>query len=493
LKNIFKWSLNKLVITGACVYFFLIVVFMLNSGLVRLSQNPFTNKALDVLFLVMAGVVGYGALWIFKRALNLHIFNKGYIRVLIIVLMTLLTRFVWINIVDITPNSDFALYNTLAEAFSRGEAAGGKYVALFPHTFGYPFILAMVYGVFSPDKYFALLLNILFEAGTGVLIYCLGKMISNWKIGFSAAIVWALWPSHVFYSSIVCTEPLYTLLMVLLIFAYFKVSIKKMGFLYSCGLYLLLGILCASANAVRPMGTLLIIILGVAEVMKVIKKREGLKQSLAGCIPFAVFIIAYFSFANLTGMYISNNIGHRTAKSPIGFNIYVGTNINSSGTWNQSDANELLDLMNRDPFDAQEVHDRLIDMTIQRVRGQGTGNLKLAIKKNMIMWGRDDEVVTYMIAGSKQEEASSLLDVKSCEGLLRYICNFYYYMIVILAFKGLLGTYKKEDNSILMALLLLFLGIGAIHTIVEVHGRYHYSAMVVFAILAGSNFAKIES
>jgi hypothetical protein len=149
--------------------------------------------------------------------------------------------------------------------------------------------------------------------------------------------------------------------------------------------------------------------------------------------------------------------------------------------------------MNRDPFDAQEVHDRLIDMTIQRVRGQGTGNLKLAIKKNMIMWGRDDEVVTYMIAGSKQEEASSLLDVKSCEGLLRYICNFYYYMIVILAFKGLLGTYKKEDNSILMALLLLFLGIGAIHTIVEVHGRYHYSAMVVFAILAGSNFAKIES
>jgi len=83
--------------------------------------------------------------------------------------------------------------------------------------------------------------------------------------------------------------------------------------------------------------------------------------------------------------------------------------------------------------------------------------------------GRDDEVVTYMIAGSG-DKTSSLLEVKNSEGLLRYICNFYYYMIVILAFGGLLKQCAKEDNPILMALLLLFLGIGAIHTVVEVHG-----------------------
>jgi len=70
--------------------------------------------------------------------------------------------------------------------------------------------------------------------------------------------------------------------------------------------------------------------------------------------------------------------------------------------------------------------------------------------------GRDDEVVTYMIAGSG-DKTSSLLEVKNSEGLLRYICNFYYYMIVILAFGGLLKQCAKEDNPILMALLLLFL------------------------------------
>ncbi|GAE88858.1 transporter [Acetivibrio straminisolvens JCM 21531] len=152
------------------------------------------NKVLVVLFLVTAGVVGCGALWFVKKALNLHILNNEGLRVLFIVLMSLITRLVLINIVDITPNSDFELYHTLAQAFSKGEGAGGKYVALFPHTFGYPFILGMVYRVFSPDKYFALLLNILFEAVTGILIYFLGKMISNWKVGFFAAIIWLYGP-----------------------------------------------------------------------------------------------------------------------------------------------------------------------------------------------------------------------------------------------------------------------------------------------------------
>jgi len=464
---------------------------MLNSGLVRVSGNVLLNKSLDVLFFTVAAVVGYGVLLLFEKVLNLRMLNKEYARILIVVLMTLITRLVWIHIVDITPKSDFELYNTLAEAFSRGEAAGGKYVALFPHTFGYPFILATVYRIFSPDKYFALLLNILFEAGTGVVLYYLGKMVSNWKTGFFAGIICALWPSHVFYSSIVCTEPLYTLLMALLIFVYFKVSVKNKSLLHSCVLYLLLGFLCAAANAIRPMGTLLVAVLGITEVVRIIKKKEGLKQSFAGFVPFAVFLIAYFSFVNLTGMYVSYKIGYNTAKNPIGFNTYVGANINSSGMWNQSDANVLMDFMKQEPFDAQKIHEQLLNLAIQRVKSQGTGNLKLVIKKNMIMWGRDDEVVTYMIAGSG-DKTSSLLEVKNSEGLLRYICNFYYYMIVILAFGGLLKQCAKEDNPILMALLLLFLGIGAIHTVVEVHGRYHYSSMAVFAILAGINNFKIK-
>jgi len=151
--------------------------------------------------------------------------NKEYARILIVVLMTLITRLVWIHIVDITPKVILSC-TILWRRHSRGRGRRRQVCGSFSHTFGYPFILATVYRIFSPDKYFALLLNILFEAGTGVVLYYLGKMVSNWKTGFFAGIICALWPSHVFYSSIVCTEPLYTLLMALLIFVYFKVSVK---------------------------------------------------------------------------------------------------------------------------------------------------------------------------------------------------------------------------------------------------------------------------
>jgi len=88
LKNTFRWTLNKLVVTGACAYVLLILLFMLNSGLVRVSGNVLLNKSLDVLFFTVAAVVGYGVLLLFEKVLNLRMLNKEYARILIVVLMT---------------------------------------------------------------------------------------------------------------------------------------------------------------------------------------------------------------------------------------------------------------------------------------------------------------------------------------------------------------------------------------------------------------------
>jgi len=69
-------------------YVLLILLFMLNSGLVRVSGNVLLNKSLDVLFFTVAAVVGYGVLLLFEKVLNLRMLNKEYARILIVVLMT---------------------------------------------------------------------------------------------------------------------------------------------------------------------------------------------------------------------------------------------------------------------------------------------------------------------------------------------------------------------------------------------------------------------
>jgi len=48
-------------------YVLLILLFMLNSGLVRVSGNVLLNKSLDVLFFTVAAVVGYGVLLLFEK------------------------------------------------------------------------------------------------------------------------------------------------------------------------------------------------------------------------------------------------------------------------------------------------------------------------------------------------------------------------------------------------------------------------------------------
>ena len=206
MKNIIKDYFGKLILGITLIYFLVIFKFILTSDLLQLSQNPKINRILNLLIIIFLGGIGFGGMYLFKRFLNLRIMDKQFIRILIIVLITLIPRLIWISLVDITPKSDFGLYNTLAEAYSRGESAGGKYVALFPHTFGYPYILGIVYRLLSPNKLWALILNILFEIGTGLLIYKIGSMISNWKAGFTAAVIWGLWISHIFYSSVVSTS-----------------------------------------------------------------------------------------------------------------------------------------------------------------------------------------------------------------------------------------------------------------------------------------------
>lgn len=50
---------------------------------------------------------------------------------------------------------------------------------------------------------------------------------------------------------------------------------------------------------------------------------------------------------------------------------------------------------------------------------------------------------------------------------------------------------KMELNTKIITLVLLILGIASVHLLVEVHGRYHYPVISIFALLAGFGFSKI--
>ena len=160
---------------------------------------------------------------------------------------------------NVVPVSDFRTFDAVATQIVNHNIAGNNYVSNFPHVIGYSTFLSVFYRIFGCKVIVAQLLNIALGCGISVTLFFIGRKIFNEKCGYVAAIVWALWPSHIMYNSLVASEELFTFLNLLcILFFIYVVKYKDNNYKFII-LFVILGVLCAIANAVRPLGLVLII------------------------------------------------------------------------------------------------------------------------------------------------------------------------------------------------------------------------------------------
>ena len=133
---------------------------------------------------------------------------------------SLFLRIVWVYFVKAIPVSDFYTYHSLAGALVNGEILYPKFISLFPHVFGYSKVLSVVYSIFGPRPDSAVAFNIALNIGILLLIYLIGKILHDEKTGLVSAVIYAFWPSQIFYNSLVLTEPFFTFGLLFLIAVY---------------------------------------------------------------------------------------------------------------------------------------------------------------------------------------------------------------------------------------------------------------------------------
>jgi hypothetical protein len=396
-----------------------------------------------------------------------------------IILLTVVPRLVWIGMISVIPKYDFQLYHELATSFSQGNIVGQSYISVFPHTFGFPMILSMFYRIFGSNHVVAQYLNICLACCTSVVLYHLGKKLSNSKTGLMAALVYALWPSQILYTVLVCTETLFTCLVLISILFFCSIIKAHKPAYLSC---LLLGILCAAINGIRPFGIVLMIAFTVVMLLDYRIKKQPIKHLVPPLVSIIVLIVTYIISTNLISLGISGVIKKDVARAPIGFNLFVGSNCKYSGAWNSEDASVLQGLMAEQSFDAQETHDMLQAMAIQRYKDQGIIDFELLDNKFRIMWASDDDILTYIKAGYQRE--ASAIDLDSAYRYLRIICNGYYLIMLLLCFIFCCASFRKPLTNQHTVMMLIALGIVFVHLLVEVHGRYHYPAISILALFA---------
>jgi 4-amino-4-deoxy-L-arabinose transferase-like glycosyltransferase len=130
-----------------------------------------------------------------------------------IVLLAAGVRLAWVASVDpdVGLLDDAGYYNFFARALADGRGyvrEDGVPTAFWP--VGYPAALALVYEAFGPSLTAAKLFNVVLGAAATALVYALARSWFTRATAAVAALLYALWPGAIAYTSVTMSETLFT-------------------------------------------------------------------------------------------------------------------------------------------------------------------------------------------------------------------------------------------------------------------------------------------
>lgn len=407
-----------------------------------------------------------------------------WITIPILIVMTILPRLAWILNVQVIPASDFETYFKLASLMSEGQIGYNSYIARYPHVITYPFVLSWLFRITGPSLFCAQMLNVFFSLCTVILVFFIVRKIANPSAGFLAAVIITLWPSQIFYITLVSTEALYTFLQTAcLILIIYLPEIKNSRLRWVA--YFLLGTLLGVVNSVRPQAVLLMI--GLVIFPLVFSKIGSKKIWLQRVLVTGVLIFGFSLSSLILNRQIEETIGMQTG-SNLGYSLLTGSNPNSFGTYNLNDANYSRAVFTSVSDNVEEWNRIVLSTAVERISSNPMHFLKIQVMKNFVMWQLDPYGVQWNVwtLDPKFTQTETLIQNQQ---LLERISNVYYLSILFSCIlTGILGI-ARADRGWSLLIVIWIIGFILSFVFLEVQSRYHYHVLPLFAILMGCGMA----
>ncbi len=420
----------------------------------------------------------------------------------VVVLIGVVLRYNIIRELPMEPDSDYKTYYEMAGMIKDGtlleEGVGYcDYVAMFPHVYGYPAVLARVFGLFGTSVYNAELFNLLVSLGSILLVWWITRLIRGRFAALVAMLLWTFLPSVILYSDFVASEPFFTFVLlaaILLFVLSLRETEQKTKHHWFCLIELvLLGLVLAFGSFIRPMA--MIFLVAVIICMLPMEKKVydiprndvplGVRAVDAGWKRCLIILLVYFLFSKLFTLGTSYAVNRELAGSSasFGYNLMTGLNLQSYGGWNQEDADYLYDAFD-ETGSAQEAQLISRDMAFERLKVDPRALLDLFIHKFDVLWGNDDFGASWNILFLDQQK-NLTPERESFLYRMMDVSDMVYLLLVFGA--GIYGfVMLRLRPDALYSCVLLYLGTVALHLLVENQNRYHYHALPVLAILAGA-------
>lgn len=399
------------------------------------------------------------------------------------------------------PASDFKTYYEIADLLNKGtiqkDGAGYcDYIAMFPHVYGYPHFLSILFRLFGTGVSVGQYANVVLSVVTVLLVYRTGRLAGGRLAGLTALLLSAFWPSQVLYSTQLASEFLFSFLMMLGVYLFvlsLKVCSAQMAHPgFGVLLYIAIGVVLGFCATVRPMALIVVIttILCIFPQKLFLSAEKSQNPSISlmiisrGWMRCLVVLLCYVLITAGTNITIQQTVDRKLASgsTSFGYNLLVGLNTASEGGWNAEDANYLYDTYAA-TGDAGQAHLACRDLAVQRLKGGLDGMFNLFLRKYQVLWGNDDYGGTWNIVflneqGNLTPEREQFLYSSRDWGNLFYLLCF--------AFAGIGGIFLwRKGNDVEYVFILIFVGTVGMHLFVESQNRYHYHALFMLALLAG--------
>lgn len=460
--EIFTGFMNK---TIRYLLFFILIADLVAIGVTIVGGNKST-----IVFLLIAAIAIWIGYILFKIDIYLHK------RLIIILFIGLALRILWMLNIPSAPVSDFKLMYDSASQFLNGDRSmfyGTSYMARFPHLTITVLYMALMKFLFPINNILAMkTINLILGLLDIVLIYLLADLIFENKIYAQiAAFISAVFPAHITYTNVICSEniaiPFY-MLSIYLFINYFKNHNGNIQ-LILCGISLSVGNLFRTIAAVIIIAYCMYIIIYTEDFWK--KRVKNVFIVITSY--FLIMVIVSTTLQNIsiieTPLWVS--------KEPKITSILKGSNYKSFGKWNQEDA----DFIDKHLENYNELQEECCEIIIDRFKSNSIFRTVIfLLGKFALQW----------VVGDYEGSIWSQLDVSERdirfpvknEGSLAF--QLIYTSVLVLIFIGLKNKNILKKVKEVNLLYLILGGYGITYMITEEQGRYSYICWYVIILLS---------
>lgn len=375
-------------------------------------------------------------------------------------------RLAWVLTVDTQPVSDFLDMHSGALSAANGDFSFGtnEYFTRWVYQIGFALYEALVITLFGTDLIVLKLFNVLFQAGTVVLVYLSASRAFGETGGRAAALLYAVYVPNIMMCSVLTNQHISVFFFFLGIYVLIRQGLAgKVD-------WLAVGLCFGFANLMRPLGSFFVI--GLVAYVVLFKLLPGIRERkwIALAVKTAGAIAVYFivqqsaSFAlvqtGVTAYPLSNQEPY--------WKFMIGLNPDTNGGWSYDDTVYVLQFPQGEERNRAELE--LLKQRLADKRQVG----ELFLSKAKSMWGAEDSAPMWSIPEQNRPDLQKKLIQAE---RVQYVMMAFFGLIsvIVMAYRG--------GNAEASMFLLLLLGYAALHIVIEVQTRYRFDIFPCVFIL----------